>query len=86
VALARALVNGAKLLLCDEPTGNLDAETGATVVTLLLELAGEQGATVLMVTHNAAHARRFSRSLELRDGRLSAAPNPDGARKADELA
>jgi len=86
VALARALVNGANVLLCDEPTGNLDAETGATVVTLLLELAHEQGATVLMVTHNAAHARRFSRSLELRDGRLSAAPDPDVASKADELA
>ena len=69
-ALARALIGGAKLLLCDEPTGNLDRETGAVVVSLLLELAREQGVTVLMVTHNAAHASRFSRSLELRDGSL----------------
>jgi ABC-type lipoprotein export system ATPase subunit len=69
VALARALVNGARLLLCDEPTGNLDAETGTAVVTLLLELARSQSVTVLMVTHNAAHAERFDRCLELRGGR-----------------
>ena len=76
VALARALVNGARLLLCDEPTGNLDAETGAAVVTLLLELARTHGVTVLMVTHNAAHARRFDRRLELRRGRLAPAESP----------
>ncbi len=70
-ALARALTGGAKLLLCDEPTGNLDRETGATVVSLLLELASEQQVTVLMVTHNEAHASRFSRCLELSDGELS---------------
>ncbi|MBM3497998.1 MAG: ABC transporter ATP-binding protein [Armatimonadetes bacterium] len=74
VALARALVNGAKLLLCDEPTGNLDAETGAAVVTLLLDVAREESATVLMVTHNAAHARRFGRSLQLREGGLTGTP------------
>jgi ABC-type lipoprotein export system ATPase subunit len=80
VALARALVNGAKLLLCDEPTGNLDAEVGALVVGLLLELARDQGATVLMVTHNAAHAERFGRSLRLAEGRLW----PAEARGRDE--
>ena len=71
VALARALANGAKLLLCDEPTGNLDAESGATVVTLLLDLARDQGVTVLMVTHNEAHAERFERCLQLQDGHLT---------------
>lgn len=86
VALARALVNGAELLLCDEPTGNLDAETGATVVTLLLELAHEQGATVLVVTHNVEQARRLSRSLELRDGRLSPASSDGHTSTRDELA
>ncbi len=79
VALARALVNGAGLLLCDEPTGNLDADTGTQVVTLLLDLAREQDVTVLMVTHNAAHAQRFGRVLQLRDGRLSPAPKPPPA-------
>jgi putative ABC transport system ATP-binding protein len=84
VALARALVNGAELLLCDEPTGNLDADTGATVVTLLLELAREEGVTVLMVTHNTAHAERFGRGLRLAGGRLVAADAPDRARGTDD--
>jgi ABC-type lipoprotein export system ATPase subunit len=71
VAVARALINGPKLLLCDEPTGNLDRETGAEIVSLLLELAERQGATVLMVTHNTEHAARFARCLRLSDGRLA---------------
>ncbi len=71
VALARALINGAKLLLCDEPTGNLDRQTGARVVSLLLQLASQHGVTVLTVTHNVEQAARFSRCLQLRDGKLS---------------
>lgn len=67
VAVARALINGAKLLLCDEPTGNLDRESGERVIALLLELAA-QGVTVVMVTHNAGHAAKFARCLELTDG------------------
>jgi ABC-type lipoprotein export system ATPase subunit len=78
VALARALVNGAKLLVCDEPTGNLDADAGAMVVTLLLELANEEDVTVLMVTHNSEHAKRFSRRVQLADGQLS--PDGEGGR------
>lgn len=70
VAVARALINGAGLLLCDEPTGNLDRESGDSVVSLLLEIAKERQAIVIMVTHNAAHAARFSRCYELADGRL----------------
>lgn len=70
VAIARALVNQPSLLLCDEPTGNLDRTTGADVVTLLLELAQGQGVTVLMVTHNLEQATRFSRCLQLRGGKL----------------
>lgn len=70
VAIARALINGAGLLLCDEPTGNLDRAAGENIISLLLELASEQGATVIMVTHNTAHAARFSRCLEIADGKL----------------
>lgn len=70
VAVARALINGAGLLLADEPTGNLDHDAGANVVELLLDLAKQQGVTVLMVTHNLEHAARFARCLELRGGRL----------------
>ena len=71
VAIARALINGAGLLLCDEPTGNLDRDTAAGVVELFLELARESGVTVIMVTHNLELARRFSRCAELRGGVLS---------------
>lgn len=70
VAIARALINRPRLLLCDEPTGNLDRQTGSAVVDLLLELAEREGVTVLMVTHNAEHAGRMGRRLELRDGVL----------------
>jgi ABC-type lipoprotein export system ATPase subunit len=74
VAAARALINGARLLLCDEPTGNLDRDTGANLVSLLLELAETEGATVLMVTHNLEQAQRFRRQLALRDGTLTRIP------------
>ncbi len=67
VAIARALINGAGLLLCDEPTGNLDRDTGTGIIDLFLDLAAE-GVTVIMVTHNLTHAARFTRCLELRDG------------------
>jgi ABC-type lipoprotein export system ATPase subunit len=70
VAVARALINGAHLLLCDEPTGSLDAASAAAVVDLLLELAAKDGVTVLMVTHNLAQAKRFGRCFELRSGQL----------------
>lgn len=70
VAVARALINRPGLLLCDEPTGNLDRETGAEVVSLLLEVALQDGVTVLMVTHNLEHARRCGRCLQLLDGSL----------------
>jgi len=70
VAAARALVNGAGLLLCDEPTGNLDRETGANLVGLLIELAAQDGVIALMVTHNEQQAARFERCLLLRDGAL----------------
>ncbi len=70
VAIARAMINEPALLLCDEPTGNLDREAGENVVSLFLELAAEHGVTVVMVTHNAALAQKCSRCLELRGGRL----------------
>ncbi|MCD6360756.1 MAG: ABC transporter ATP-binding protein [Armatimonadetes bacterium] len=71
VAAARALVNGAGLLLCDEPTGNLDRETGAKLVDMLIELAARDGVIVLMVTHNEEQAGRFERCMALRDGTLT---------------
>ncbi|HUW32704.1 MAG TPA: ABC transporter ATP-binding protein [Planctomycetota bacterium] len=71
VAVARALINGARLLLCDEPTGNLDRDTGAEIGSLFLELAAQEAVTVIMVTHNLELALRFARCYELRGGRLN---------------
>jgi len=69
LAIARALVNGPALVLADEPTGNLDAESGATVLGLLRGIADGERAVVL-ATHDAEATARADRVLELRDGRL----------------
>jgi len=70
VALARALANAPVLILADEPTGNLDSVNAEALLTLLAELSRDQGATVVMVTHEAAALGRVQRSLRLLDGRL----------------
>ncbi len=70
VAIARALVHRPRLLLADEPTGNLDANTGARVIELLFGLNLEAGSTMIMVTHDEAIAARCGRVLRLRDGKL----------------
>ena len=70
VAIARAFVTHPSLLLADEPTGNLDTETGAQVIDLLFELNREQGATLLLVTHDVALANRCARRLRLTAGVL----------------
>ena len=71
VALARALVGGARLLLCDEPTGNLDGETRREVLRLLAE-AGADGVTRVVVTHDPEVAAAAGRRVALRDGRVEA--------------
>ena len=70
VAIARALVNDPGLLLADEPTGNLDSETGLEIVQLLLDLRAEREMTVIIVTHNPLVAARCDRVARLHDGRL----------------
>jgi putative ABC transport system ATP-binding protein len=71
VAIARALSTEPRLLLADEPTGNLDSARGAEVLGLLRELCRERGVTLLLVTHDDRAASYADRALELRDGQLS---------------
>jgi len=70
IAIARALIHRPKLLLADEPTGNLDAETGRKVLDLLKELAEEAGMTLFTVTHSRELAENADRILSLHQGRL----------------
>ena len=72
VALARAFVAKPALLLADEPTGNLDGDTGNAVIDLLFSLVAEAGTTLLLVTHNPLLADRCARRLTLSDGRIAA--------------
>jgi putative ABC transport system ATP-binding protein len=72
VGLARAMVGGPKLLLCDEPTGNLDQETGAHVIELMFTLARERGTSILLITHDPGLARQADRQLRMNEGHLSA--------------
>ena len=71
VALARAFVGEPSLLFADEPTGNLDAATGAAVIGLLFELHQRRGTTLLLITHDPALAEACDRIVEMRDGRIS---------------
>ena len=70
VATARALVNRPAVILADEPTGNLDAESAERTLDLIVDLAGEDGRTVLLVTHDRAAAARAGRVLALEAGRV----------------
>lgn len=71
VALARAFSTRPKILFADEPTGNLDASTGATIIELMAELNNDQGTTLILVTHDLELASRARRTIRLADGRLS---------------
>ena len=69
-AIARALVNRPEVLLADEPTGNLDAATGAQVMEHLLNRSRDEGATLVLITHEARLAARCDRSVRMADGRI----------------
>ncbi|MEC7782959.1 MAG: ABC transporter ATP-binding protein, partial [Bacteroidota bacterium] len=71
VALARAFANDPKILFADEPTGNLDAETGETVVDLLFELNKELGTTLVLVTHDMELAQKTQNILTIKGGRIA---------------
>ena len=69
-AIARALINEPEILLCDEPTGNLDERSGNEVMELLLKMNREQGKTILIVTHNPEIAKQCGRIIEISDGEI----------------
>ncbi|MFW6456800.1 MAG: ABC transporter ATP-binding protein [Planctomycetota bacterium] len=70
VAIARALMNEPEILLCDEPTGNLDTQTGATILDLLCDLRKNTDITLVMVTHDPQVATRAERNIHMVDGRV----------------
>lgn len=70
-ALVRALINEPELVLADEPTGNLDSVTGATILRSLFELTKEQGHTLVLVTHDNEIATRCDRVIRMKDGRIT---------------
>ncbi len=73
VALARAFATSPRLVLADEPTGNLDAQTGAQIVEMIFELNAREGTTLILVTHDEAIAARCQRRLRIHAGRLQEA-------------
>lgn len=82
VAIARALLNDPALVLADEPTGNLDSRQSAEIWALLRQVAGEQGKTILMVTHEAHGAAYADRVVVLKDGRIVGTFEPKGTADA----
>ena len=70
VAIARALIVGPKILVADEPTGNLDRATGESIMTLFKRLAGEHGVAILLTTHNTELGSEADRAITLEDGRI----------------
>src|ERR1700726_1418091 len=70
VALARALAPDPAILVADEPTGNLDEATGASIIDLMFALKRERGATLIVATHDPALASKCERRIELRSGRI----------------
>jgi putative ABC transport system ATP-binding protein len=76
VAIARALASGAKIIIADEPTGNLDHVTGEQIIRLLFDLRNQDGASLLLVTHDRALAERCDRMAEVLDGKIVSGAHP----------
>ena len=70
VAIARALISGPKILVADEPTGNLDRKTGEAIIALFKKLAREEGLAILLTTHNTVFGEAADRTIVLEDGRV----------------
>ena len=77
VAIARALIVNPKILVADEPTGNLDRGTGAAIIALFKRLAAEEGLAILLTTHNTAFGYEADRMITLEDGRIVKEERPE---------
>ena len=85
VSIARALAKNPKILLCDEPTGALDSETGVLVLKLLLRMAREYGKTIVIVTHNQNIAKMADVVLRVKNGKIVAKEEQATPASADEI-
>ena len=86
VSIARALAKNPELVLCDEPTGALDSETGRKVLRLIRDVANELGKTVIIVTHNAPIAEMAQTVLHMRDGKIAEMEVHEHPKDVDEIA
>ena len=85
VSIARALAKNPKILLCDEPTGALDSETGVTVLKLLLSMARDMGKTIIIVTHNQNIAKMADVVVRVKNGQIQSCETQSNPLSVEEV-